>query len=81
MKSGKEIQEGIVKFINSMAADKVGYYKYSAESPPTMLGSAFSGLGLALCGGLKKLDDETRKQWVEYLQSCQDEETGLSLVI
>lgn len=77
MKSGKQIQQGIVNFCKSMATDKVGYYKYSTETPPTMLGSAFAGLGLALCGELKNLDETTKKQWVEYLQSCQDEKTGL----
>ena len=77
MKSGKRIQEGIVKFINSMATDEVGYYKYSTECPPTMLGSAFAGLALGLCGELEGLDDDTKAKWVEYLQSCQDAQTGL----
>jgi len=77
MKSAKEIQQGIISFCESMATDKVGYYKYSTECPPTMLGSAFAGLALALCGKLAGLDEQTRSGWVEYLQGCQDEQTGL----
>ena len=77
MTSGKKIQQGIINFCNSMATDQVGRYKYSTECPPTMLGSAFAGLALALCGQLEGIDEQTRAKWVEYIQSCQDEKTGL----
>jgi hypothetical protein len=76
VKSGKEIQKGIVNFINSMATDRVGYYRYSVDCPPTMYGSAFAGLALALSGQLEDLDDATRAAWIDYLQGCQDEKTG-----
>lgn len=77
MKSGRTIQKGLSTFCRSMQGEKDGNYRFSEGCPTTLSASAFAGLTLGLTGDLEKLDAAEKKNWVKYLQSCQDEKTGL----
>lgn len=77
MKSGKIIQKELLRFCQSMRREQPWLYSYSASCPPTLWASAETAMVLYLIGELQKLDAQTRQKWIEYIQSCQDEETGL----
>ena len=79
LKSGKKIQEKIVKYCNSMKGDKPGHYKYSAGCPQTLWASAFAVLILSFIGKLEEMSENEKSSWLKYIQSFQDEKTGFFL--
>lgn len=79
LKSGKKIQEKIVKYCNLMRGDRIGYYRYSNSCPETILASAFSVLALNLVGRLREISESEKSLWIKYFQSFQDEKTGFFL--
>ena len=78
-KSGKKIQEEILKYCKSMKGDKLGHYKYSTDCPETLWASTLAALTLSFIGGLKKISKKEKSSWIKYIQSFQDKKTGLFL--
>ncbi len=79
LKSGKKIQEKILKYCNYMKGDKPGHYKYSADCPETVWASSFAVLVLGLIGELEKISEKEKSLWIKYIQNFQDEKTGFFL--
>lgn len=78
-KSGKKIQEGALKYCNSMKGYVSEHYRYSANCPETVWASSFAVLTLGLIGGLEKMSENEKNSWIKYLQSFQDKKTGFFL--
>ena len=79
LKSGRKIQETILKYCNYMKGNKPGHYKYSADCPETLWASAFAVLVLGLIGELEKMSEKEKSLWIKYIQSFQDRKTGFFL--
>lgn len=79
LKSGETIQKKVLKYCNSMKGDRLWQYKYSADCPETLWASAFAVLTLGLIGELEKMPEKEKSSWINYIQSFQDEKTGLFL--
>ena len=56
-----------------------GRFKMSASSDDTIFTSCFAVYIYDLLGAIDSLSDEQRKQWLDYILSFQDAETGLFL--
>lgn len=69
----------VLRFMQSMQTDEtVIHYKYSANcTKPTLYASVYACMTLSMLGTLDDFSDEKKKQWVEYFDSFQDQETGL----
>jgi prenyltransferase beta subunit len=78
-RSGKRIQQNVLRYCEAMRGDAPGLYRYSAECPETLLASAFAVLILGFMGAIEKMSESEKKSWIAYLQDFQDEKTGFFL--
>jgi len=54
-----------------------GRYKMSASTQPYLLSSCYAAFVRELYSDLANLSTRQRKQWIDYINSCQDKGTGL----
>ncbi len=54
-----------------------GQYKMSSSTRPYLLSSCYAAFVRELHGDLGNLNVQQRKEWIDYINGCQDKETGL----
>ena len=73
----KQIRTGTLRYIESMRlpAEPYGRYRYAAGMPkPTLYSSTYAAMTRDLYRDLGSLSDAERAEWIEYLQSHQDDD-------
>jgi len=58
-------------------SEPYGKYRISTGCKPTLLASCFAVITRELIGNLKTLDNNSREQWISYIQQYQNSSTGL----
>jgi hypothetical protein len=73
------LKNNVVQFLRSLQTDDSGVrYRYAAScTEPTLYSSAYACMTYSLLNELSRFDLATRKNWIEYFNSFQRQDTGL----
>ncbi|MGD9200029.1 MAG: hypothetical protein PVI26_00570 [Chitinispirillia bacterium] len=75
--SGQLIVTKVLKFIESCKGSAFGEYRMWTDGQITLYSSCFAAMLYHYVGELKKLNDENRQGWINYIQQYQEPKTGL----
>jgi len=73
------LRGSVLEWVETMRVKEgpYGRYKMSPSTRPYLLSSCYAAFIRELYGDLGNLSTRQRKEWIDYINSCQDKETGL----
>ncbi|MDZ4184194.1 MAG: hypothetical protein U1D97_04340, partial [Desulfuromonadales bacterium] len=81
LRSGEaiDLQRRTLRWVESLRVPDAPYgrFRMSASTDDTIFTSCFAAYLFDLLGELPRLPQESRKEWLDYLLSFQEEESGL----
>ena len=73
------LRKRVLEWVEKMRVKEAPYgrYKMSPSTQPYLLSSCYAAFVRELYADLRNLSTWQRKEWIDYINSCQDRETGL----